>query len=123
MTNFTFTHTLVRPAALLGRLFLHSRFGVAALLAALFATGLPPGAGTARAEEPAPAQQVTTVNINEADAATLTAVLKGVGNARAMEIVRYREAYGPFTSVDELADVKGIGKSTLDANRAAIKLE
>jgi competence protein ComEA len=63
------------------------------------------------------------VNINTADAPTLAANLKGVGEARAMEIVRYREAYGPFASAEELTEVKGIGKSTLDMNREVITLE
>ena len=66
---------------------------------------------------------VTSVNINTAGAQVLAANLKGVGESRAMEIVRYRESYGPFESVDELADVKGIGKSTLDMNRGVITLE
>ena len=66
---------------------------------------------------------MATVNINTADAATLAASLKGVGAARAEEIVRYREAYGPFKSVDELTDVKGIGTATLEGNRAIITLE
>jgi len=66
---------------------------------------------------------VTSVNINTAGAQALAANLKGVGESRAMEIVRYRESYGPFESVDELADVKGIGKSTLDMNRSVITLE
>jgi competence protein ComEA len=63
------------------------------------------------------------VNINTADAQTLAATLKGVGEARALEIIRYREAYGPFSSVDELAEVKGIGQATVDRNRAVITLE
>ena len=66
---------------------------------------------------------VISVNINTADAAALAANLKGIGESRAMEIVRYRESYGPFESVDELADVKGIGKSTIDMNRSVITLE
>ncbi len=65
----------------------------------------------------------TLVNINTADAPALAANLRGVGKSRAMEIVRYRESYGPFESVEELADVKGIGKSTLDINRSVITLE
>jgi competence protein ComEA len=65
----------------------------------------------------------TQVNINTADAQTLAANLKGVGETRAQEIVRYREAYGPFASADELTEVKGIGKSTLDMNRDVITLE
>lgn len=71
----------------------------------------------------APAAAATLVNINGADAQALQENLKGVGEARAMEIVRYRESYGPFESVEELADVKGIGKSTLDINRDVITLE
>jgi competence protein ComEA len=66
---------------------------------------------------------VATVNINSADAGTLAAGLNGIGQTRAMEIVRYREAYGPFASVEELTEVKGIGKSTLEKNRALITLE
>lgn len=74
-------------------------------------------------KKPADAAAVTKVNINTADAQTLAANLKGVGEARAMEIVRYREAYGPFASADELTEVKGIGPSTLEANRESITLE
>jgi competence protein ComEA len=66
---------------------------------------------------------LATVNINTADAPTLAASLKGVGQSRAVEIVRYREAYGPFSSADELAEVKGIGQSTLEQNRKVITLE
>jgi competence protein ComEA len=66
---------------------------------------------------------LSTVNINKADAQTLAATLKGVGESRATEIVRYREAYGPFASAEELTEVKGIGQSTLDMNRKLITLE
>jgi competence protein ComEA len=80
------------------------------------------GAATAHAQE-SEAVAAATVNINTADAATLASTLRGVGNARAMEIVRYREAYGPFTAIDEITEVKGIGQATLDENRALITLE
>jgi competence protein ComEA len=72
---------------------------------------------------PAAASAAASVNINTADAKMLAANLKGVGEARATEIVRYRETYGPFASAEELTEVKGIGKSTLDMNRAVITLE
>jgi competence protein ComEA len=65
----------------------------------------------------------STVNINTANAQTLAAALNGVGESRAKEIVRHRETYGPFASADELMEVKGIGKSTLDSNRKLITLE
>jgi competence protein ComEA len=66
---------------------------------------------------------VATVNINSADAQTLAASLKGVGETRAAEIVRHRETYGPFASAEELIEVKGIGQSTVDMNRDVITLE
>jgi competence protein ComEA len=87
-------------------------------------TVTPVAAPSARsAEKPAEKSAVPQVNINTADAQTLAANLKGVGETRALEIVRYREAYGPFASAEELTEVKGIGKSTLDMNRDVITLE
>lgn len=85
------------------------------------------GSGTAAADgsggEAAAAAAAETVNINTADADTLASQLQGIGLSRAQEIIRYRETYGPFGSVDELADVKGIGQATLDKNRVLITLE
>ncbi|MBN7798940.1 helix-hairpin-helix domain-containing protein [Parahaliea mediterranea] len=86
---------------------------------------LLPAAPSVLAQEMAQAAQAapSTVNINTADAETLAGTLSGIGLSRAEEIIRYREAYGPFKSIDELADVKGIGPATLDKNRAVITLE
>ncbi len=99
---------------------------VTALLLMLAAFAGSPGAlaqsqkpATPEAAEPAAA----TVNINAADAQTLAANLKGVGEAKAAEIVRHRETFGPFASAEELTEVKGIGQSTLDMNRNVITLE
>ena len=65
---------------------------------------------------------VAPVNLNTADAETLARELKGVGPAKAKAIVDYRDAHGPFTSVDELLEVKGVGASILDSNRARLSL-
>jgi competence protein ComEA len=62
------------------------------------------------------------VNINTADALTLANELKGIGPARAAAIVAYRQQHGQFRSVDELALIKGIGKSVIDRNRADLRL-
>ncbi|HZD52247.1 MAG TPA: helix-hairpin-helix domain-containing protein [Woeseiaceae bacterium] len=62
------------------------------------------------------------VDINSADAETLSAELKGVGMAKAQAIVAYRKQHGPFKSVDDLALVKGIGARTLEINRKDILL-
>lgn len=56
------------------------------------------------------------LNINEADAATL-AELSGIGAVRAEAIIAYRQANGPFRTVDDLAKVKGIGPAFIDKNR------
>ena len=69
------------------------------------------------------ANQTQSVNINSADAKALAQNLDGVGRFRAEEIVRYREAYGPFYSVDDLLEVKGVGKAIVDNNRDRITLE
>jgi competence protein ComEA len=63
------------------------------------------------------------VNINTADAATLSRELKGVGAKRAQAIVDYRKAHGPFKSAEELALVKGIGPAAIDKNRAYIRVD
>ncbi|HET7845806.1 MAG TPA: ComEA family DNA-binding protein [Xanthomonadales bacterium] len=57
------------------------------------------------------------VNINTADAATMAARLNGVGESKAEAIVAYREEHGAFKSVDQLAQVKGIGLKTDEKNR------
>ncbi|ELO1557754.1 ComEA family DNA-binding protein [Aeromonas hydrophila] len=79
------------------------------------------------ADKPAakPATTVTAakesgkVNLNTANINELTA-LKGIGEKKAQAIVDYREKQGKFTTVDQLADVSGIGPATLEANRDMI---
>ena len=66
--------------------------------------------------------EVAAVNLNTADAETLTPELKGIGATKAKAIVEYRDAHGPFSSVDELLEVKGIGAATLEKNRAKLSL-
>ena len=63
------------------------------------------------------------VNVNSADAATLSRELKGIGMKRAQAIVEYRTKHGPFKSADELALVKGIGPAALAKNRELIRIE
>ncbi len=60
------------------------------------------------------------VNVNTADAETISAELKGVGLAKAKAIVEYRKKHGPFRSADDLSLVKGIGERTVELNRADI---
>jgi competence protein ComEA len=62
------------------------------------------------------------VNVNTADAETISAELKGVGMAKAKAIVEYRKKHGPFQSADDLSLVKGIGERTVELNRSDIKV-
>ncbi|MEJ2604782.1 MAG: ComEA family DNA-binding protein [Gammaproteobacteria bacterium] len=62
------------------------------------------------------------VDINNADAETIAAELDGIGIARAEAIVAYREANGPFRTVDDILAVKGVGEKILEANRHNIRI-
>ncbi len=62
------------------------------------------------------------VDINTADAETLSAELDGVGLSKARAIVEYREKYGPFKNADDLSLVKGIGDRTVEINRENIRV-
>ena len=72
---------------------------------------------------PAAAVAQAPVNLNTADAATLTRELKGIGATKAKAIIDYREEHGPFSSVDELLEVKGIGSATLEKLRSQLSVQ
>jgi competence protein ComEA len=56
------------------------------------------------------------IDINSADASELDK-LPGVGPAIAQRIIEYRQANGPFRSVDDLIHVKGIGPKKMEQIR------
>jgi competence protein ComEA len=62
----------------------------------------------------------TPLDINSANAEALAESLVGVGPAKAEAIVAYRQSNGPFSDVDQLAMVQGIGERTLELNRGRI---
>ncbi|SDU00158.1 MULTISPECIES: helix-hairpin-helix domain-containing protein [Pseudomonas] len=72
--------------------------------------------------EVAPKALSGKVDLNGADAPTLQRELSGIGEAKAKAIVAYRDSNGPFSSVDELLEVKGIGKAILDKNREKLEV-
>ncbi|MDX1252482.1 MAG: helix-hairpin-helix domain-containing protein [Gammaproteobacteria bacterium] len=69
----------------------------------------------------APAPQ--NVNLNTADAETLINVLDGIGPGKAAAIIAYRKQHGPFKSIDELNQVRGIGPKTIAANRTRLSVK
>lgn len=56
------------------------------------------------------------INLNTADVYELQR-LPGIGEARAEDIVAYRQANGPFETVEALDEVPGIGQGILDGLR------
>jgi competence protein ComEA len=66
--------------------------------------------------------QNQSININVASAETIAKSLKGVGLKKAQAIITYRETYGVFAHIDELAAVKGIGKSIIERNSGLISI-
>ena len=64
------------------------------------------------ADNPAAHSSIETVQLNQATAEELQA-LPGVGPALSERIVVYRTEHGPFKSIDQLIEVKGIGEAKL----------
>lgn len=63
-----------------------------------------------------------TIKLNTASAEELQE-LNGIGPSKAEAIISYREENGPFTSVEQLTEVPGIGEKTLDQLRDQIAVQ
>jgi competence protein ComEA len=60
------------------------------------------------------AEKSMLVDVNTADEAALVTLYQ-IGRARAQAIIEYREANGPFRSVEDLKAVNGIGPKVFEA--------
>ncbi len=61
------------------------------------------------------------INVNDADIDMLMS-LPGIGEKTAQQIGIYRDANGPFKSVDDLLKVKGIGPKVLEKIRPLVSV-
>lgn len=64
----------------------------------------------------------TVVNVNSASAEELMQ-LPHVGAVIAQRILEYRQTHGPFKTIDELMQVKGIGQKKFAAIRPFVRIE
>lgn len=62
------------------------------------------------------------VNINTATQSELESV-RGVGPAKAKAIISYREANGSFKTLDDLDNVKGFGKASVEKLKGELSAE
>ncbi|MCX7115904.1 MAG: helix-hairpin-helix domain-containing protein [Gammaproteobacteria bacterium] len=72
-----------------------------------------------KAVQPVIVQQ--KLDLNTAQVYQLIHVVKGIGKKRAEAIVTYRDKHQGFHSVDELANVPGIGKRFVEAHLSEIQ--
>ncbi|GAB7144670.1 ComEA family DNA-binding protein [Mycobacterium riyadhense] len=84
-------------------------------------TGSVSGPATTSGRAKTPAKPADALDLNTATVEQLDA-LPGVGPVTAAAIVAWRQANGKFTSVDQLADVDGIGPARLDKLRALVRV-
>ena len=90
--------------------------------------GLATSSGLCHEPSPAPAGAAaaptapTPVDLNAANAEQLDP-LPGIGPALAARIVAYRDEHGPFTEIEQLNKVKGIGARTLERLRPHLVLQ
>jgi competence ComEA-like helix-hairpin-helix protein len=79
--------------------------------------GVPP----ITSSQPGVPAPVGPIDLNQADVASLDA-LPGIGPARALAVVRYREANGPFRAVQDLTRVPGFGPAALNRLRDRVRV-
>lgn len=92
--------------------------GVVCLVLSIWHWGQLSGWGTTEVEIERLPQRVYDYRIDMNEATWVEWMqLPGVGQTLAHRIIEHREAHGPFQSVDDLDDIRGIGPKTLEKLR------
>ncbi|MFN0131320.1 MAG: ComEA family DNA-binding protein [Phycisphaerales bacterium] len=93
----------------------------ASTIAAKSAPGTP-ALGASDIAQPPPAPTDPRININVATAAELE-LLPGIGPALAKRVIDFRDASGPFKTIDDLDKVSGIGPKIMQRLRPLVRVE
>lgn len=78
------------------------------------------GASTSKADESS-SETSSQINLNTANLSQLDS-LDGIGPTYAQRIIDYREANGPFNSIEQIKNVKGIGEKTFEKIKGDITI-
>jgi competence protein ComEA len=96
-----------------------------AVLLSLFVVTLPVQADDSHKKQTTEVNKTDSVSnkidLNKADVSMLTGSIKGIGKKRAEAIIAYRDSHQGFKSIEELAEVKGIGQHFIETNRDKLK--
>lgn len=87
---------------------------IIAILLSFFVMSLPLHAAQLT---PQPSKSPVRIDLNTVDVAKLTGSFKGIGKKRAEAIIAYRDSHSGFKSIEELAEVKGLGQKFMEKNR------
>ena len=99
-----------------------AQLALGAVIALLFGLLAFRGYGNGLGARPTQAVQPALTDLNRADRAQLEQI-PGIGPGLAKRIDDHRRDRGPFRSVEELRQVRGIGPATLDKVRAYLHVE
>lgn len=87
---------------------------IIAILLSFFVMSLPLHAAQ---PTPQPSKSTARIDLNTVDVTKLTGSFKGIGQKRAEAIIAYRDSHKGFKSIEELAEVKGLGQKFMEKNR------
>lgn len=90
--------------------------GALVWIAPVWQPGFVPAAQRNASVATPPQEETAYINVNTATAEELTA-LPGIGAARAAAILAWREEYGPFAALDDLAQISGISANMVESWR------
>ena len=62
------------------------------------------------------------VNLNKANASAFQHYLKGIGEKKALNIVKYRKEHKKFKKIEEIKEVKGIGEELYNKIKSSLSL-
>jgi competence protein ComEA len=83
---------------------------------------LPPPTGSSGTVSSGKGQKEGKININKADEQELQN-LPGIGQAKAVAIIEFRNTSGPFKAIEDLKDISGIGDKTYEKLKDLIEVK